>query len=253
MTQADPSYFAPFIASLAAFFACAAGNTLNDILDIESDRINHPDRVLVKGSLSKRYVIILTVVFNFLALIFACIVSWSIFFIVALAIALLFAYNYFLKKTVFIGNIAIALLGGLTFITGGIAVSTEATFLLPGPLIPAVFSFLFHLIREIIKDIEDIKGDVEFDIKTLPQVIGKKASLWLALVLMIILIYLTLIPVLEGWFKGLYEIITIYFIDIPLLCLLILVIIKPTLKRLKVTSTALKVGMALGIIALLAA
>ena len=69
----------------------------------------------------------------------------------------------------------------------------------------------------------------------------------------LILFVLTIVPVWKGWFGAAYEIITIYIIDIPLLIVLSLLLWQPDKKRLKIGSLSLKLGMAMGIIALLAA
>jgi geranylgeranylglycerol-phosphate geranylgeranyltransferase len=147
----------------------------------------------------------------------------------------------------------IAFLGGLTFITGGLAVATSLTFVLPGPLIPAVFAFLFHMAREIVKDVEDLEGDRLVGVSTLPQIVGVSRALLAALVVFFVFSVASFIPVVAGWFDGAYEIIAVYFIDLPTLLLLIFVWGNPTPKMLKSGSLALKGGMALGILALVLA
>ncbi|MDD3731162.1 MAG: UbiA family prenyltransferase, partial [candidate division Zixibacteria bacterium] len=141
----------------------------------------------------------------------------------------------------------------LTFLTGGWAINHKWVLQLPGPLIPAVFAFFFHLVREIVKDVEDIEGDAHAGVETLPQVIGISRALMTALGLFFILVILTYIPILTGWFGRTYEIITVYMVDLPLLLILILIWGYPSPKMLRLGSYALKVGMALGLVALLTA
>lgn len=253
LTATAPAYYAPFMAAVAAFFVCAAGNIVNDLLDIESDRINHPNRVLVRERLTKRYALVLSVVFNLLALVIAYSVGMAIFLAVVTAILLLYLYNRLLKRVVLTGNLTIAFLGGLTFLTGGLAVDISFAFKLPGPLVPAAFAFLFHLIREIVKDAEDIEGDRLDSGRTFPQLVGIRIAMLTALMLGLILIFLTLVPVWQGWFSRSYEFVTLYLIDLPLLFVLILLIRSPGKRNLRIGSTALKIGMALGVAALLVA
>ena len=73
------------------------------------------------------------------------------------------------------------------------------------------------------------------------------------LVLFFIMVVLTFIPVLAGWFGRAYEILTIYIIDLPLLLLLIFIWGNPSRKMLRIGSLGLKAGMLLGIVALIVA
>jgi hypothetical protein len=71
------------------------------------------------------------------------------------------------------------------------------------------------------------------------------------LILFFVLVILTYIPILTGWFGGAYEIITVYVVDLPILGLLIFVWGSPTRRMLRIGSAALKLGMLLGLVALL--
>jgi geranylgeranylglycerol-phosphate geranylgeranyltransferase len=225
LTWLTPLYYAPAIAGLAAFLICAAGNAINDLVDIEIDRINRPQRVLVKETLSRRYVFWLAHALN----------------LVSVGLALTISYEI------------TALLSGLTFVTGGMAVDSYYVFDLPGPLIGFVFAFCFHLVREIIKDVEDIAGDRAAGVRTLPQVIGIGKALVVVLAVFVVLILLTFMPVLLGWFGKWYKIIAVYIVELPLLAFLIFLWGNPSPRMLKVGSRLLKAGMILGMAALLAA
>lgn len=251
LTWLQPAYYGPMVASMVAFLVCAAGNVLNDICDLEADRINHPYRVLVSGSLSPRTAWIIFGFCNSSAIGLACLVNRPVLLIAILAIVLLVLYNLYLKRIPLVGNIAVATLSGLTFMTGGLAVDYPLAMTLPGPLIPAIFAFLFHLVREIIKDVQDMAGDRQAGVTTLPHLIGASASLLVSLGLFFLLTLLTAIPVLTGWFDKAYEIIVIYMVDLPLLVLLIFIWGNPTSGLLKAGSIGLKIGMLLGLIALM--
>ncbi|HUV31228.1 MAG TPA: UbiA family prenyltransferase [Acidobacteriota bacterium] len=253
MAWLTPAYYGPFVAALAAFFVCAGGNVVNDIVDVDVDRVNHPDRVLVRGRLSVSFALWMSVVLNVLALICAIAVNWVVTFAVAGGIGLLVVYNLRLKKIMLVGNLVVALLAGLTFMTGGWAADAVLTMALPGPLIPAVYALCFHLVREILKDVQDIEGDRRAGYTSLPIRIGTSPSLMIALLVFAVLLVLTLIPVWMRWFGRTYEIIAVYVTGLPLLALLIFVWGSPRPSMLRVGSAALKVGMVLGLVALAAA
>jgi len=253
MTWLRTFYYGPLVAALAAFLVCAGGNVINDLVDVETDRINHPQRTLVRNSLSRRYAVTLAVGCNILAILLAFAVNQAVAGVALVVIILLLVYNYRLKRIPLAGNIVIALLTGMTFITGGLAVDHVMAFTLPGPIIPAVFAFFFHLVREIIKDVQDIEGDRQAGVKTLPQVVGVQKSLLVALVAFFVLVLLTYVPIIAAWFGMYYKIITVYMIDLPLLALLILIWGNPTPKMLRVGSLSLKTGMGLGLVALVVA
>lgn len=249
----SPVYYGPTVVSIAAFLACAAGNTLNDLVDIETDKINRPTRVLVSGRLSRRFARNLTIVLDFIVILMGIAVSPSVALVGALTIVLLLAYNLRLKRIPLLGNAIVALLAALTFITGGLAADPALTFRLPGPVIAAIFAFFFHLVREIVKDVQDMEGDRRAGLNSLPLKAGPSRSLLIALGLFVVLVVLTYVPIFEGWFGRRYEIITVYLVDLPLLALLIFAWQYPHTRMLAVTSGALKTGMVLGLVALVLA
>jgi len=253
MTWFTPVYFGPVIAAVAAFLVCAAGNTVNDLRDMEVDRINRPDRVLVRGALSPALARNLAIGLNLLALVLAVCVSLWLAAVALLTILLLLAYNLALKKVPVAGNLVVALLAGMTFLTGGLAVDPYLAFRLPGPLIPFAFAFFFHLVREIVKDVQDIEGDQKAGVTTLPQVIGVSPSLLVSLGLFAILTVLTCLPIFYGWYGEAYKVIAFYVVDLPLLALLILIWGNPSRVMLATGSVALKLGMVLGLVALVLA
>lgn len=248
-----PSYTALIFTALAALLVCAAGNTHNDVIDIEIDRINRPDRVLPQGSISVSHAGMAAVACAAGALLAAVFVNWRVFATVAGALLLLFLYNRYLKRVPTAGNLAIALLSGMTFLIGGFACDPYLTFHLPGPLIPAGFAVLYHLVREILKDCDDVGGDGNRGVKTLPHLIGVQKAAGVALGLFFMLVVLTYVPVYYRWFSRAYEILTIYLVDLPLLGLLIFVWGNPSRRLLRISSFALKIGMLLGLLALLIA
>jgi geranylgeranylglycerol-phosphate geranylgeranyltransferase len=251
LTWSAPEYYGPMVVSIAAFLACAAGNVLNDFVDIKVDAVNRPDRVLVSGRIRPRAARNAAVGINIVAVLVGTAVSWPVTILGLSTVILLTAYNLRLKRWPVIGNVAVAFSAGLTFIAGGLAVDPAAAFRLPGPLVGAVFAFLFHLVREIVKDVQDMEGDRRAGLGSLPLVWGVSRALAVAVGLFAVLVVLTFIPVQRHWFGPAYTIISIYVAELPLLVLLACTWRFPRPRMLAVTSGALKVGMALGLVALL--
>ena len=251
LTWKLPEYYGPTVVSIAAFLICAAGNVLNDLVDIRVDAVNRPQRVLVTGHISPRAARNATIGLNVVAAGLAAAVSWPVLLLGLVTMGLLAAYNLLLKRMPVTGNVAVALAAGLTFIAGGLAVDPRLAFHVPGALVGAMFAFLFHLVREIVKDVQDMEGDKAAGLSSLPLAVGAPRALMIALGLFTVLIVLTLVPIWRHWFGRAYELMTVYFVDLPLLLLLILAGSRPGARMLRVVSGGLKIGMALGLLALL--
>lgn len=240
-----------YLASLAAALVCGAGNALNDYLDIEADRLNHPKRPLPKGELPPYLAILTAMVFSVIAVVMASMVNWKVLTVVILSLFLLAAYNFKLKRLPLWGNIAIALLSGATFIVGGFVPSGGPLPMFPNPGVPAVFAFLFHLGREWVKDIADFEGDKRADFRTLPSVMTHDSVLALTSVLYAILIILTIVPMYYGWFRAAYGYIAILLVDFPLAVLIAYLWLTKDKNRFGKGASCLKILMVCGLLAFL--
>lgn len=188
---------APLIlgAAAAASFT-AGGNALNDIFDRETDRVNHPDRPLVSGRLT------LTAAKAFAVAAFAAGAVLAVFInVFALAIVgvnatLMFAYEASLKAQGAPGNLVIAYLVGSLFLFAGASVYRSASDPLLRTGVLATLAFLATLGREITKDIEDMRGDV--DRRTLPQRIGARRAGVVAAIALFAGVGLSLLPLYYG-------------------------------------------------------
>ncbi|MBD3317074.1 MAG: hypothetical protein GF344_14905 [Chitinivibrionales bacterium] len=149
----------------AACCAVGFGNTVNDIVDIEGDRINHPARPLPRNELSihqaKLFALLLAAASCGLALS----ISTPHLLAASVPLLLLLLYARFLKPTLFAGNILVSFLVAYPLIYGGLG-STILSHL----LIPAALAFLLNFCREIVKDIQDRKGDRATGAKTTAQI-----------------------------------------------------------------------------------
>jgi geranylgeranylglycerol-phosphate geranylgeranyltransferase len=238
-----------FFASLAAALVCGGGNALNDYLDIESDKINHPRRPLPSGDLPPYMAIIIVLVFNIAAIVSAILVDSVVLVIVVCAIVALAVYDFRLKKLPLIGNLIVSILGGMTFIVGGLAIDKSSIFILPGVMIPAVFAFLFHLGRELLKDIADFDGDIKTDCRTLVSIMSRKSVMIFISVLYSLLILLTLIPIFEMWYRPIYGYIAVGLVDIPLGSIIFYIWWSKSTGRFPFGGKVLKLLMVFGLLA----
>ena len=131
-----------FLASIAASLVAAAGNIVNDIYDVETDKISHPQRPIVLSEISKKEAWYLYIVLNFISIFIAASLKPILLAIVVTSTILLFIYSAYLKKLSLVGNITVAFLTGLTFIYGGFVSGNPVA-----AIVPAVFAFLINLIQ----------------------------------------------------------------------------------------------------------
>lgn len=172
-----------FMAAIAASLITAGGNAINDFFDIDIDRINRPNRPLVSGKLVPRQVKVFYWIVTMGGLIVSISINFLTFLIAVAATFSVFVYSYKLKRTIFLGNFTVALMTGLTFIYGGAAVDN-----LKSVYPAALFAFLTNLIREIIKDAEDVKGDSKIGIRTIATRFGTNLSAYISFSLTIALL-----------------------------------------------------------------
>lgn len=241
-------------ACLSAFFISAGGNCLNDYFDIEIDKINKPFRPLPRGEISPKSALWFSGFLFFVGLCMsffiaqaeACGYHKSLSVVIATtAIIFLIFYGHTLKRTLFWGNFTVSFVSALAFIYGGI---TTKDFKLS--LIPAIFAFLFHMGREIVKDAQDFEGDLSLNVSSLPIRFGIRFSLTLTTVIFSFLIFLTLLPYIFHIFSLPYLIIVILGVDLVLLYVVWSMWKDPSVSNLGRLSTILKMDMFLGLAAI---
>lgn len=175
---------------VATICIAAGGNIINDINDIETDFINKPDKIIVGNSISEKTAYNLFIILNLVGVGIGFYLSHAIhkapFFIIFVLIsALLYIYATHLKRTLLIGNLVISILVSMSLIIVGvfellpeITPSNRLTQIMFFKVIfdYALFAFIINLLREIAKDIEDIDGDYNAGMNTLPVAIGRERA-----------------------------------------------------------------------------
>lgn len=233
------------LASVVATIVAASGNVINDIFDIEIDKIAHPDRPLASGKLLTIEAKIFYIALIIIAISISLILNNQVFIITIFALTILYFYSFMLKKIPLFGNIVIALLTALAFLFGGIAVYN-----ISGAIIPAIFAFLINLIRELVKDAEDYEGDKTYSVNTFPIKFGMKRTKQLALAISIILVAFTFYPFVERIYKIEYFIVVMAIVNPILLYSLKKLFESNDKESFKQISSILKLDMIFGLIAI---
>ncbi|MFQ5863964.1 MAG: geranylgeranylglycerol-phosphate geranylgeranyltransferase [bacterium] len=233
------------LACISGGLVMAGGYVINDYFDVEIDRANKPWRPLSSNQVKIQEAVIFSIILFVLG-IFLSIFIHSIAFLVAVFTSLgLILYSAKLKRTVLLGNLAVSLFSALAFVYGALSVGRWRA-----SLIPAGFAFLFHLGREIIKDVEDLSGDEACSAHTLPVRFGQKAAFVMATWVFAILIVFTFLPYLFGIYGKGYFWIVLIGVDLVLILTLVLIWSRPVGYNLARISMILKADMFVGLTAI---
>lgn len=184
---------------ISTLFIAAGGYVINDIFDIKCDTINKPHKAFIPNIISKKsahkFYWILTLIGTSTGVLLSYqsgLISYAFIFIGISSI--LYFYSSHLKKIAFIGNLTIALLVASSLLVfalfdTNISKVTVGVYYL---WVFSFFSFFINLLREITKDIEDIKGDYNAGMKTLPIVLGIERTKKTILILSVLPLYFSI-------------------------------------------------------------
>ncbi len=191
-------YWADIIpAAFVVFFFVAAGNSLNDYMDREVDKVAHPERPIPSGRIGPNTARTVSIYCFAAALIASFFLRIEATAVVVAAMVLMLTYELSTKKKGFSGNITIGLLTGMLFVFGGSVVG-----MIDKTIIIALMAGLATVGREIIKDIEDM--DADFDRNTLPKRIGKRNAGIAGSIAFVAAVSLSPVPYLTSMFGGGY-------------------------------------------------
>jgi len=187
-------------AVLATVLATAAGNAINDYFDREIDRVNAPDRPIPRGVVSPRGALWFSA-----ALFLGAVGAALVLPLLAVAIAVvnllaLIAYTEVFKGLPGVGNLLVAYLGGSTFLFGGAAVRGDLATVATLAALAALSTFT----REVIKDVEDVAGDREEGLNTLPIAVGERRALAVGTAALVVAVAASPAPYLLGTFGVAY-------------------------------------------------
>jgi len=160
---------------------------MNDVFDAEIDRVAHPSRAIPTGKFSKRFVLLWAVSFHCLAVLFAALINIHCLIFAVGGISLLILYEFWLKKYPGIGNLVIGALVGCIFLGTAAALGRWKiiSFL-------ALLGTLINVAREMIKDVEDMEGDI--DRLTFPRKYGVESTLRIAWGILVVNMIISFLP-----------------------------------------------------------
>jgi 4-hydroxybenzoate polyprenyltransferase len=219
----------------------AAGYIINDYYDIKIDLINKPDRVVIGKGITRRYAILLHTVLSLLGVAIGTYLNWRIGILNFSAAFLLWWYSNDLKRQPLIGNVVVGLLTALSIVIVDSLYQTGNEMI----FIYGAFAFFITLIREIIKDMEDLKGDDTFGCKTLPIIWGMRKTK--NFIYGVIFLFSLIVVLLHFFFVQLPEYYFLLFLFIPLLVLLYSLFRADTKKDYARLSNFCKVILLLGV------
>ncbi|MFT6716801.1 MAG: 4-hydroxybenzoate polyprenyltransferase [Saprospiraceae bacterium] len=205
------SFLQTSLLTLSIMLIAAGGYVINDINDTIADRINKHGKTLLLDVLSDKQAHVLYLSLTCLGIGIGGYLAtglhfYQLIFFHLIASALLWIYSSYFKSSVLIGNIIVAFLCALVPIWyfsfealsyiesyGEILEAEFHSYFIIGPLLGfwlftltlTIFAFIYTLIREIVKDLEDLEGDKKLDGDTLPLAIGSKNTLWIVRLLLI--------------------------------------------------------------------
>ena len=180
----DPKMFALVFATVCI---AASGYIINDYYDVKIDVINRPRSVIIDRILRRREAIGLHFILNAMGTMAALLVSKLIALLVMGASFSLFLYSSLLKRFPLVGNIMIGCLAGASIILPALHYKDG----LKMSIVYAVFAGFTNVLREIVKDLEDMKGDAKHGLQTLPILYGMRTTKWV--IYLFILIFVPLL------------------------------------------------------------
>ena len=226
-----------FFAVLSAVFIAAGGYVINDFFDLPIDAVNKPKRVLPAGKIVPKTAYLYAVALFLAGILASCFTRNMICLAMATlnSIALFYYARYF-KMSFITGNIIVAYAAGSTFIYGGLAADN-----VKNSLIIATYAFLYTLIREFIKDAEDIEGDMKFGAGTLAVKLGRKNTVFVAMLPASAVIIFTFL--MRSFLNGLTFWLLHLMVSLPLIIFLIMLLAKTEKKRFYKMSNFMKLDM----------
>jgi 4-hydroxybenzoate polyprenyltransferase len=234
-----------FMLAFSTGLIAAAGYIINDYYDIKIDFVNKPDRVVVGKTIPRRYALFLHSLQSVAGISIGFLISWKIGILHFLSVFLLWLYSNNLKRQPLAGNVAVGLLTGLSIFVVEVLYNSNNALV----IIYAVFAFFMTLVREIIKDMEDLKGDNTFGCQTLPIVWGVAKTKYM--VYSVIAALLITVLVINGAYIQLPLLYFLIFLFIPLTVLVLRLYRADTTKDFAGLSSFCKIIMLLGMLSMI--
>ena len=213
---------------LASVSIAAAGYIINDYFDLNIDQINKPEKNVFAKTLHRRWAIIWHFIFSLLGVVATSVAvglnKWYLIMANIACVALLWLYSTSFKRQLLIGNIVISILTAWTVLILFFAFTSPREAIIgnsPATIkffrisfLYAGFAFISSLIREAIKDMEDMEGDEKYGCRTLPIVAGIRSakiyiSIWIVILLAALVILQLYVLQFQWWYAIVYSILLV--------------------------------------------
>ena len=230
-------------AAISGFALGAAGNAWNDIRDVAADRVNRPGtRPLAAGQVTRGTADLIVFGGAFVGLASAGLVSGMQVLAAVAALAVMLIYSPLLKPRPVLGNVAVAVVAGSPPFYGALAVGLPVA-----GLVPWTLAAWLHLMREIVKDVEDEPGDQAIGRRTLPIAVGRRRAMVVAAGVGLLFVPASLLLPWNAGYRWTY-----FLISLPAQMTVLVAATGLLLGRVGRVSTLLKGAMVIGLIALVA-
>lgn len=176
-----------FLIVLASSLSIASGYIINNFYDSEKDLINRPNKTYIDNYVSQKTKLATYFVLNFICVIIASYVAFQAVVFFSAYIFAIWLYSHKLKKIPILGNISAATLAVIPFFVVFVYFRNFDLVI----FVHAMFLFLVLVIRELVKDLENLRGDFAQDYPTLPVTYGEQT----AKLAISVLVFLTFVPV----------------------------------------------------------
>ncbi len=186
---------------LSVFMISASILVLNDYFDIETDKINAPDRPIPSNLVSTSEALTLSICLLLIGLILSYFISFAVLIFSIVLFIIGFLYNRFFKKSGIFGNLMVSFSVGMTFIYGGLSVGLPFS---KAVLFFGLIAALIDLGEEIAADSMDIHGDLLIDSNSLAIKYGRPVALKISVYIFYFVILLSFIPFILNWFSIIY-------------------------------------------------
>jgi len=157
--------------SISTMLVAAGGYVINDYYDAKIDMVNRPEKVVVGRTISRRKALALHTTLSFLAIVIGLIVSWKLALIHFLAVTLLWYYSNHLRRY-FIGKLVVAILTAGSILLVGFLYGVDSYELMAF----AAFGSAIVWIRELVKDMENSRGESAYGVMSVTNVWGIKGT-----------------------------------------------------------------------------
>ena len=168
-----------------------AGNTINDYFDLSIDRVNRPDRPLPSGTVTIPGALFFACILFIAGILVSLFTNPYCAFFAVFNSFLLIAYAKTLKSTPFLGNLSVAYLAGSIFLFGGAFAGISGII---NNLVIALITIFAMLARELLKDAEDLPGDIAAGAKTFPILYSVRLTAIISIIFIILAVIVSVLP-----------------------------------------------------------